>query len=78
VLGAVAHTCNPNYSGGGEQVGHYSRPAWANSCQDPISISKPGVVMHVCKPSYEGSHRQEGLCPRLALGKNKTPYLKNN
>jgi hypothetical protein len=32
----VAHACNPNYSGGRDQEDHGSKPAWANSSQDPI------------------------------------------
>jgi hypothetical protein len=32
----VAHTCNPSYSGGRDQEGCTSKPAWANSLQDPI------------------------------------------
>jgi hypothetical protein len=33
----VAHTCNPSYSGGRDQEDHDSKPAQANSSQDPIS-----------------------------------------
>jgi hypothetical protein len=33
----LAHVCNPNYSGGRDQENHVSKPAWANSSQDPIS-----------------------------------------
>jgi hypothetical protein len=32
----VAHACNPNYSGGRTQKDHSSKPAQANSSQDPI------------------------------------------
>jgi hypothetical protein len=32
----VAHTCNPSYSGGRDQEDHGSKPAQANSLQDPI------------------------------------------
>jgi hypothetical protein len=32
----VAHTYNTSYSGGRDQEDHGSRPAWANSLQDPI------------------------------------------
>jgi hypothetical protein len=31
----VAHTCNPSYSGGWDQVDCGSRPAWADNSQDP-------------------------------------------
>jgi hypothetical protein len=33
----VAHTCKPSYSGGRDQKDLGSKPAWANSLQDPIS-----------------------------------------
>jgi hypothetical protein len=33
--GAVAHAYNPSYLGGWNQEDHSSRPAWANSSQDP-------------------------------------------
>jgi hypothetical protein len=33
----VAHTCNPSYSGGRDQEDRGSKPAGANSLQDPIS-----------------------------------------
>jgi hypothetical protein len=32
----VAHACNPSYSGGRDQENRSSKPAWANSLQDPI------------------------------------------
>jgi hypothetical protein len=32
----VAHACDPSYSGGRDQEDHGSKPAWANSLQDPI------------------------------------------
>jgi hypothetical protein len=32
----VAHTCNPNYSGGKDQEDCGLKPAWANSSQDPL------------------------------------------
>jgi hypothetical protein len=33
----VAQTCNPGYSGGGDQKDHGLQLAWANSSQDPIT-----------------------------------------
>jgi hypothetical protein len=36
----VAHTCNPSYSGGRDQEDCGSKPAQANSSQDPI-FKKP-------------------------------------
>jgi hypothetical protein len=32
----VAHACNPSYSGGRDQEDLGSKPAWANSSQNPI------------------------------------------
>jgi hypothetical protein len=43
----VAHACNPSYSGGREQEDHSSKPALANSWQDPIlkkTLHKKGLV----------------------------------
>jgi hypothetical protein len=34
----VAQACNPSYSGGRDQKDRGSKPAWANSSQDPILI----------------------------------------
>jgi hypothetical protein len=34
---SVAHACNPSYSGGRDQEVHSSKPAKANSLQNPIS-----------------------------------------
>jgi hypothetical protein len=42
----VAHAYNPSYAGGRDQEDH-SKPAWANSLQDPISkklFTKKGLV----------------------------------
>jgi hypothetical protein len=36
----VAHLCNPGYSGDRDQKGLSSKPAWANSSQDPIEKKK--------------------------------------
>jgi hypothetical protein len=35
--GTMAHTYNTNYSGGRHQVNNVSKPAQANSSQEPIS-----------------------------------------
>jgi hypothetical protein len=43
----VAHTCNPNYSGGRDQENWGSKPAQTNSSQKPISrqsFTKIGLV----------------------------------
>jgi hypothetical protein len=44
--GAVAHTCDPSYSGGRDQEDWGSRPVQANSLQDPIlkTLSQKGLV----------------------------------
>jgi hypothetical protein len=42
----VAHACNPSYSGGRDQDSG-SKPAWANTAQDPIfkkTHHKKGLV----------------------------------
>jgi hypothetical protein len=43
----VASACNPSYSGGTDQEDCSSKPAWANSSQDPISKipNKKGLVV---------------------------------
>jgi hypothetical protein len=38
----VAHVCNPGYSGGRDQEDLSSKPARANSLQDPI-LKKPFI-----------------------------------
>jgi hypothetical protein len=43
----VAHAYNPSYSRGRDQEDRGSKPAWANSSQDPISKKnhhKKGIV----------------------------------
>jgi hypothetical protein len=55
---AVAHTCNPHYSGGRIQEDHGSRPVQAKSSQDPFSTNSwVGMVVHVCHLSYMGKHK---------------------
>jgi hypothetical protein len=47
LLGAMAHTCNPSYSGGRDQEDHGSKPVQANSLCDPIlkkNHHKKGLV----------------------------------
>jgi hypothetical protein len=34
---SIVHSCNPTYSGNRDQEDQGSKPAWANSSQDPIS-----------------------------------------
>jgi hypothetical protein len=43
----VAHTCNPSLSGGRDQEDHGSKPAQANSAEDPVlktPNTKTGLV----------------------------------
>jgi hypothetical protein len=43
----VAHACNPRYPGGKDQEDRSSKPAQANSSQDPIlknTLHKTGLV----------------------------------
>jgi hypothetical protein len=51
----MAHTSNPNYSGGGEWEDCGLRPAQAKSYQGNISTNKPVIVVHICYSSCEGS-----------------------
>jgi hypothetical protein len=50
----VAHACTPGYSAGRDREDRGSKPAWANSSQDPIlkkSIAKKGWWSNLrCKP----------------------------
>jgi hypothetical protein len=39
----VAHAYNPSYSGGRDQEDHGSKPAQANSAQDPI-LKNPSQI----------------------------------
>jgi hypothetical protein len=65
-----AHAYNPSYSGGIDQEDHSSKPAQANSSQDPIS-KKPsqkitgGVAQGVgpeFKPQYHKKKKKWFLC----------------
>jgi hypothetical protein len=47
----VAHTCNPNNSGGRDHKDPDVRLAWAKSYLYPISINKLGKVVYSCNPS---------------------------
>jgi hypothetical protein len=53
----VAHTCTPNYSGGRDQEDHSSKPAQANSSQDPIlktpSQKRAGGVAEGISPEFK-------------------------
>jgi hypothetical protein len=39
--------------GGRDQEDHGSRPTWANSFRDPISISNPDIVAHSYHPAMQ-------------------------
>jgi hypothetical protein len=62
----VAHTCNPSYSGGRNQEDRGSKPAWANSSQDPISripiTKRAGGVAQGEGPEFKPQYckRKEG------------------
>jgi hypothetical protein len=57
LLGAMAHTCNPSYSGGRDQEDSGSKPTPANSSRDPIlqtPISKSaGGVAQSAGPEFK-------------------------
>jgi hypothetical protein len=53
----VAHTCNPSYSGGRDQEARDSKPAQANSSQDPISKHhKKGLVEWLKMKALSSNH----------------------
>jgi hypothetical protein len=58
----LAHTCNPGYSGGKDQEDCGSKPAWANSSQDPISKNpsqkKTGGVAQGEGPEFKPQYRK--------------------
>jgi hypothetical protein len=43
--------------------------------ETPMSAHKMDMMVHICNPRYTG-HIE--LCPRPALGKNVSSYVKNN
>jgi hypothetical protein len=53
----VAHACNPSFSGCRDQEDCSSKPAWANSSQDPISkipiIKRAGRVAQGEGPEFK-------------------------
>jgi hypothetical protein len=56
-LSMVVDACNPSYLEGRDQEDYGSRPAQANSQEDPISTHKLGVMGHACYPSNTGGFR---------------------
>jgi hypothetical protein len=63
-LESVAHACNPNYLGGWDQEDNGSRPALANSSQEPIS--------KITRAKWTGGLTQTVEC---LLGKHKALNL---
>jgi hypothetical protein len=59
----VAHACNTSYSGSRDQEDHGSKPAWANSPQDPISKKtsqkRAGGVALCVGPEFKPQNRQK-------------------
>jgi hypothetical protein len=66
----VARTCNPNYSGGRDLENQGSKPAWANSSQDPISKNP--------SPKKKAGGVAQGVGPEFKLQYRKTNHNKNN
>jgi hypothetical protein len=59
----VAHACNPSYSEGRDQEDRGSKPAWANSSQDPISkilnTKRVGGVAQGVDPEFKPQYRKK-------------------
>jgi hypothetical protein len=59
----VAHACNPSYPGGRDQENCGSKPAWANSSQDPISkkpfIKRAGRVAQGENPEFKSQYHKK-------------------
>jgi hypothetical protein len=63
-----AHAYNPGYSEGRDQKTHCSKPAWANSSQDPIlkkihhihtHKKRAGGVAQGIGPKFKSHHRKK-------------------
>jgi hypothetical protein len=69
----VAHTYNPNSSGGRDQEDHSSKPAWANCSRDPISknLHKKELVEWLKGVSPEFKPQ----CHQKRIGFNVFPFL---
>jgi hypothetical protein len=68
----MVHTCNPSYSGGGDQRITSSRAAWVKSA-GPYIINKtkgPDVVAHICNSNYSGGEDREDDGSRPASSKS--------
>jgi hypothetical protein len=60
----VAHACNPGYSGGRDQEGCGSKPAWANSStrpylEKPFTKNKAGGVAQGEGPEFKPQYRKK-------------------
>jgi hypothetical protein len=62
----VAHAYNPSFSGSRDQEDHGSKPAWANSSQDPIlkipNTKRTGGVAQGVGPEFKSQYctKKEG------------------
>jgi hypothetical protein len=59
----VTHACNPSYSGGRDQEDRCSKPAWANSSQDPTlknpSKNRAGGMAQGEGPEFNPQYRKK-------------------
>jgi hypothetical protein len=70
----MAHTCNPSYSGGRDQKVCGSKPAWANSSQDPI-LEKPNIKRAGDVAQGVGPKFRPHYCKNKQTKKPKGPGL---
>jgi hypothetical protein len=79
----VAHACNPSYLGGRDQEDHSSKPAWANSSQDPIlkkHITKKGwwsgpeFKPQYCKINNNNNNNNKTPCLMATSDKSKNQF----
>jgi hypothetical protein len=79
----VDHACNPGYSGGRDQEDCSSKPAWANSSQDPISkisITEKGLAEGLREKVLSSSlstakQNKKKFCRRKSYREKKCPTL---
>jgi hypothetical protein len=61
--GTGGSACNPSYSGGRDQEDRSSKPAWANSSQDPISkvpnTKRAGGVARGVGPEFKPQYQKK-------------------
>jgi hypothetical protein len=72
--GAVAHSCNPSYSGGRDLEDGGFRQEVSKPSTQSITLC---VVVYACHPRYIRSISRK-VTVQAYLGKNLRPYLKNN